>query len=483
VARYLLEHGADCEATDGKYGSTALHTASFNGHLEVAIVLLDFGANVNARNKNELTPLHYAASNGHVALARLILSRGGDPRAKSREGRTPLDKAEGHADMIALLREALSSAGAKPGDGSLIPAAVRNDMRGVLAALAAGEDVNGCDDDGWTALHYSASLGLLSVTRLLLERGASQAVEDYGGLTAAQVAAQAGRQDIVQSLKDWAGVVAAPSPTAVAAARAAAAAVTIAGGAAAAAAEEEEEEEDIAPPQDGEDEGEWEATAEDYERYAQYLDDDAEDAGAFIRSKGGAKAMEAARKGVPDPPPPPPPVRRVQPQAAAPAPAPPLPPNPMDGDSPAAAEAAAAAAKAAAAFAAGSSGASKPPAGRPSPTSATPVEQSVAAESGRARPREAARVRRSTRGGSGKARGGSAGGGGGKGPDVGAQLLRFWVTVATAAAAALLLKALFRPSGGRAPQSNYEVVWEEEEPAEEEEAEVASSPPSAAASV
>ena len=307
MARYLLERGADLAATDEKYGSTALHTASFNGHLEVATTLLDWGAHVDARNNNSLTPLHYAASNGHVELAKLFLARGADPYAKSRAGLTPLDKAQGRPTMVALLRDTIRRTGRRPGAGTLIPAAVRNDLRGILTALVAGEDVNATDDDGWTALHYAASLGLLAVTRLLLERGASQEVRDHAGLTASQVAAQAGRADVVQSLSDWAHIQVqraheeqiAAAATALAQAQAQMAANGGGGGGQHAQGgghhgnEDAAPDMDVGPPEDGEDEGEWVATEEDYERYAQYLDDEAEDAGAFFRSKAGTAAMAA----------------------------------------------------------------------------------------------------------------------------------------------------------------------------------------------
>ena len=276
----------------------------------MATTLLDWGAHVDARNNNSLTPLHYAASNGHVELAKLFLARGADPYAKSRAGLTPLDKAQGRPTMVALLRDTIRRTGRRPGAGTLIPAAVRNDLRGILTALVAGEDVNATDDDGWTALHYAASLGLLAVTRLLLERGASQEVRDHAGLTASQVAAQAGRADVVQSLSDWAHVqvqraheeqvAAAAHALAQAQAQMAANGAGLGGhtpGAVHGGHEDVAPDMDVGPPEDGEDEGEWVATEEDYERYAQYLDDEAEDAGAFFRSKAGSAAMAAAVAG------------------------------------------------------------------------------------------------------------------------------------------------------------------------------------------
>ncbi|ELR18038.1 ankyrin repeat-containing protein [Acanthamoeba castellanii str. Neff] len=47
--------------------STALHYASRSGHLALVKVLVDeFGANIDAREKEDWTPVYYAANNGFV---------------------------------------------------------------------------------------------------------------------------------------------------------------------------------------------------------------------------------------------------------------------------------------------------------------------------------------------------------------------------------------------------------------------------------
>src|SRR5262249_4040811 len=62
-------------------GWTPLHLAAFFGHYEVARLLLDRGADVNARSKSdrfarENTPLHAAAANKQVDVAALLVERG-----------------------------------------------------------------------------------------------------------------------------------------------------------------------------------------------------------------------------------------------------------------------------------------------------------------------------------------------------------------------------------------------------------------------
>ena len=58
-------------------GSTTLHGAAENGHLEVVKLLLTHDADVNAKGEHESTPLHWAAKEGSVlfvlAVAAVLL--------------------------------------------------------------------------------------------------------------------------------------------------------------------------------------------------------------------------------------------------------------------------------------------------------------------------------------------------------------------------------------------------------------------------
>ena len=69
--------GATTQATPGpEAGMTALHYAAINGHGDVAEMLLNRGANVNARAADGRTPLDMAAQNGHNGLLEMLLNRG-----------------------------------------------------------------------------------------------------------------------------------------------------------------------------------------------------------------------------------------------------------------------------------------------------------------------------------------------------------------------------------------------------------------------
>ena len=71
----------------------------------VAALLLDRGADVNAKNNELYTPLHRAAQCGHRMVVQMLLDRGADVRAKSRSGETAEDlaSARGQAHVAALL--------------------------------------------------------------------------------------------------------------------------------------------------------------------------------------------------------------------------------------------------------------------------------------------------------------------------------------------------------------------------------------------
>ena len=104
TVRLLLERGADAGALSiNGMRNTPLH-AALAGPLpaEGVRLLVDAGADVNARQHGGYTALHSAAQNGRMEVIDLLLERGADPDAAAEDGRRPLDFArdEGVKDHL-----------------------------------------------------------------------------------------------------------------------------------------------------------------------------------------------------------------------------------------------------------------------------------------------------------------------------------------------------------------------------------------------
>lgn len=110
AARELLAAGASPHArTTNALANQPLHAAAAGRHIEVCRVLLAAGADVNDRERGDITPLHQAAEHGDVEMVELFLSAGADAAARLPDGRTPADLADehGHPDVATRLREVL----------------------------------------------------------------------------------------------------------------------------------------------------------------------------------------------------------------------------------------------------------------------------------------------------------------------------------------------------------------------------------------
>jgi hypothetical protein len=107
MARILLGAGADPNAVArNPMAVQPLHSAAAARDSATIMMLLDHGAEVNARQAGGWTPLHAAAMFGALPLVELFLSRGARADVANDQGKTALDLAaeKGHSDVADVLR-------------------------------------------------------------------------------------------------------------------------------------------------------------------------------------------------------------------------------------------------------------------------------------------------------------------------------------------------------------------------------------------
>jgi len=90
-----LEAGTDVDVKEPAGGGTPLLVAAAFGQVEAAKLLIEKGANVNARSNDGATALHGAAFFCHTEIVKLLLGKGAVVDAENIRGETPLDAVAG----------------------------------------------------------------------------------------------------------------------------------------------------------------------------------------------------------------------------------------------------------------------------------------------------------------------------------------------------------------------------------------------------
>ncbi|XP_019636854.1 PREDICTED: uncharacterized protein LOC109479344 [Branchiostoma belcheri] len=203
VATLLIEHGADLEAR-GWYHNTPLHEAALRGHTGTCELLIRHGADVTARDSDQETPLHKAAWWDHTGTCELLIRHGADVMARDKSDQTSLHVASqyGQTEVAALLIEHGADLEARDfyRFTPLHVAAAEGRTGTCELLIRHGADVMARTKEQSTPLHLAALRGRTGICELLIHHGADVMAKTARKQTSLHVASEHGQTEVAALL-------------------------------------------------------------------------------------------------------------------------------------------------------------------------------------------------------------------------------------------------------------------------------------------
>ncbi|XP_019720090.1 ankyrin-3-like isoform X11 [Hippocampus comes] len=211
AAALLLQsdHNADVESKmmvnrTTESGFTPLHIAAHYGNINVATLLLNRGAAVDFKARNDITPLHVASKRGNGNMVRLLVERGAKIDARTKDGLTPLHcgARSGHEQVVEMLlsRGAPILSKTKNGLSPLHMATQGDHLNCVQLLLHHDAPVDDVTNDYLTALHVAAHCGHYKVAKVIVDKKANPNAKALNGFTPLHIACKKNRVKVMELL-------------------------------------------------------------------------------------------------------------------------------------------------------------------------------------------------------------------------------------------------------------------------------------------
>ncbi|XP_056905018.1 ankyrin-3-like isoform X22 [Takifugu flavidus] len=185
-------------------GFTPLHIAAHYGNINVATLLLNRGASVDFKARNDITPLHVASKRGNSNMVRLLLERGAKIDARTKDGLTPLHcgARSGHEQVVDMLlnRGAPILSKTKNGLSPLHMATQGDHLNCVQLLLHHDVPVDDVTNDYLTALHVAAHCGHYKVAKVIVDKKANPNAKALNGFTPLHIACKKNRVKVMELL-------------------------------------------------------------------------------------------------------------------------------------------------------------------------------------------------------------------------------------------------------------------------------------------
>lgn len=201
AVEWLLAHGASVNRPGQRWN--ALHYAAFADRREIVRLLIELGADINARAPNGSTVLMMTAREGRDELARMLLDAGADARASNENGDTALTWAMRHkkfgiAQMVATAPEFAKAAQAPPESfGAAVrsqpaPPEIEEILRQIRLVQATGKPA----DDLRKALFEAVARFKKDSQRVVIDQVSPGKISRHGKPKALVITAQRGQGKI-----------------------------------------------------------------------------------------------------------------------------------------------------------------------------------------------------------------------------------------------------------------------------------------------